>query len=127
MELKSINSAEAPGSVGSYSQAIDLSNFKNLVFISGQIPVALDGSVPVTFEEQCDLTWKNLTAQLKASGLGIKNLVKVNTFVASRDHLASNREVREKHLGDHKIALSVVIAGIFDESWLLEIEAIAAY
>jgi len=29
-------------------------------------------------------------------------------------------------LGDHRPALTVVLVGIFDEGWLLEIEAVAA-
>jgi len=58
--------------------------------------------------------------------MGVENLVKVNTFLASREHLALNRDVRQKHLGTHTPALSVVMAGIFDEQWLIEIEAIAA-
>jgi 2-iminobutanoate/2-iminopropanoate deaminase len=37
-----------------------------------------------------------------------------------------NREVRAEVLGDLKPALTVIIAGIFDSEWLIEIEAIAA-
>ena len=33
--------------------------------------------------------------------------------------------VRRRVLGDHEPALTVIIADIFDEAWLLEIEAIA--
>ncbi|MFQ6392630.1 hypothetical protein ACLMAJ_04200 [Nocardia sp. KC 131] len=37
-----------------------------------------------------------------------------------------NTSVRREVLGDHKPALTVVLAGIFDPRWLLEIEVIAA-
>jgi hypothetical protein len=37
-----------------------------------------------------------------------------------------NREIRQEGLGAHSPALTVIIAGIFDEQWLLEIEAVAA-
>jgi hypothetical protein len=37
-----------------------------------------------------------------------------------------NRKVRQEILGDLSPALTVVIAEIFDEAWLLEIEAVAA-
>ena len=36
-----------------------------------------------------------------------------------------NRQARQEALGDHAPALTVIIAGIFDEAWLLEIKAIA--
>jgi len=112
--------------MGTYSQAVEITNYKRLVFVSGQIPVSLDGSTPNNFSDQCDLTWKNVIAQLDDVNMGVKNLVKVNTFIASREHLDANRDIRNEHLGDHTPALSIVIAGIFDEEWLIEIEAIAA-
>jgi hypothetical protein len=34
--------------------------------------------------------------------------------------------VRQEVLGTHRPALTVIITGIYDERWLLEIEAIAA-
>ena len=36
------------------------------------------------------------------------------------------RAARSRSLGDRTPALTIVMAGIFDEAWLLEIEAIAA-
>jgi hypothetical protein len=37
-----------------------------------------------------------------------------------------NRAITREIPGDPSVAMTVVIAGIFDESWLLEIEATAA-
>jgi hypothetical protein len=34
--------------------------------------------------------------------------------------------LRQEILGDRSPALTIVIAGIFDSAWLLEIEAVAA-
>ena len=53
------------------------------------------------------------------------NLVKVTTFLSSRDFNMTNREVRKEVLGAHSPALTVIITGIFDEKWLIEIEAVA--
>jgi hypothetical protein len=38
----------------------------------------------------------------------------------------ANREIRHEMLGSHRPALTVIITGIFDGKWLLEIEGIAA-
>jgi 2-iminobutanoate/2-iminopropanoate deaminase len=38
----------------------------------------------------------------------------------------ANREIRAEYLGALAPAMTVVIAGIFDESWLLEVEVVAA-
>jgi enamine deaminase RidA (YjgF/YER057c/UK114 family) len=65
-------------------------------------------------------------AQLAAATMTLGNLVKVTTFLSSREHAMLNREVRQSVLGSHAPALTVIVAGIFDERWLLEIEAVAA-
>ena len=99
---------------------------QRLLFISGQVPESIDGQVPSDFRSQAELAWQNVIAQLHAAGLAVGNLVKVTTYLSSRKFAVPNREVRQKVLGNHHPALTVVIADIFDESWLLEIEAIAA-
>ncbi|WP_439496929.1 RidA family protein [Bosea sp. (in: a-proteobacteria)] len=59
-------------------------------------------------------------------GMTLDNLVKVTTFLSDRRYAAESRRTRKEILGDRKVALTVIVAGIFDEAWLLEIEAIAA-
>ena len=126
MKSMPINAADAPAAVGGYAQARLLEGPTQWLLISGQIPESVDGVVPVGFEAQAELTWRHVLAQLSAAGMGVQNLVKVTTFLSSREHAQANRQVREQFLGDHRPALTVLIAGIFDEAWLLEIEAIAA-
>ena len=126
MKRESINAKNAPAPRGGYSQAVKIEDFKTLVFVSGQIPVSDDDKVPESFEDQARLVWRNIDAQLKASGMSKADLVKVTTFLADRHHTMANREIRSEYLGSIAPAMSVVIAAIFDEKWLLEVEAIAA-
>ena len=121
-----VNAFVAPRPEGGYAQALEVRDAKRLLFISGQVPQDRDGNVPDGFRAQAERTWANVLAQLEAAGMDVSNLVKVTTFLASREHAAINREVRQAVLGAHAPALTVVIAEIFDERWLLEIEAIAA-
>lgn len=76
--------------------------------------------------EQCELTWAHVEAQLRAAGMNLDNLVKVTTFLSSREFVVENRAVRQEVLGSRSPAVTVIITGIFDEAWLIEIEAIAA-
>jgi 2-iminobutanoate/2-iminopropanoate deaminase len=99
---------------------------QRLLFISGQIPVSVNGDVPDGFNSQAKVVWANLIAQLEAAGMSVSNLVKVTTFLSSREYALANRTIRQEVLGTHTPALTVIIAGTFDEAWLLEIEAIAA-
>ncbi len=80
---------------------------------------------PFDFEAQCWLAWRNLETQLHAAGMNLDNLVKVTVFLSDRAHALDNRRIRAQVLGERKIAMTVIIAGIFDEAWLLEIEGIA--
>jgi len=126
MNSTPINSPVAPAAAGGYSQALEVKGVQRLLFISGQIPESVDGEAPDGFHAQARLVWANVLAQLEAAGMSINNLVKVTTFLSSREYAIANREVRQEALGTHAPALTVISAGIFDERWLLEIEAIAA-
>ena len=126
MKLKPVNAQSSPQAAGGYSQAVEVQGAQRLLFISGQIPETRSGEVPVEFRAQATLAWSNLVAQLKAANMTAANLVKVTTFLSSREFAVPNREVRQEFLGSHAPALTVIITGIFDEQWLLEIEALAA-
>ena len=126
MDRRNINAPDAPSASGGYSQAVELTNAARVLYVSGQIPVSKDGAVPATFRAQCELVWRNLEAQLRAADMTFDNLVKVTTFLSDRRYGAENGEVRRAVLGDRSPALTVIVADIFDDAWLLEIEAIAA-
>jgi enamine deaminase RidA (YjgF/YER057c/UK114 family) len=123
--MRKIESDKAPPVKTGYAQAIEIGRAKRTVFVSGQVPVEVGGAVPEGFEAQCRLVWRNIFAQLKAAGMGPKHIAKVTIFLSSRDYALPNRNIRIEMLGDHEPALTCIITGIFDEAWLLEIEAIA--
>ncbi|RPE09189.1 RidA family protein [Chitinophaga lutea] len=109
-----------------FSQAYGIKNFKRLVFVSGQVPEDEKENVPGDFRSQAELTWKNVEKQLKAAGMGLNDIVKYTIYLSDRKYRRENYEVRYKVLGNHQPAMSIIITGIYDEKWLLEIEAIAA-
>ena len=125
MQTRRINADTALVPTTGYSQALEVSGHTRTLFVSGQIPVAADGSVAQDFEAQCRLAWRNVEAQLKAAGMTLDNVVMHRTYLADRKYTTINRAVRNEVLAGRETALTVVIAGIFDEAWLLEIEAVA--
>lgn len=125
MKTRAIDAEDAPKPAGGYAQALEVSGASRTLFVSGQVPVSLDGEVPTGFEDQARMVWANIRAQLRAADMDLDNLVKATIFLADRAHIQGNRTVRAEVLGDRKIALTVVFAGIFDPGWLLEIEAVA--
>lgn len=113
---------------GTYAQSHEVSGVKRFLFISGQVPVGDDGSVPSDFRSQCRLAWRNVEAQLNVVGMSFDNLVKTTVFLSDRRYREEAREVRQEVLGTltEPPAITVVITGIYEEAWLLEIEATAA-
>jgi 2-iminobutanoate/2-iminopropanoate deaminase len=126
MKRREINANDAPQPApATYVQAVEVSGASRIVFVSGQIPVTVDGAVPAGFEAQARQTWANLVAQLHAADMTLDNLVKVTIFLSDRKYIPEYRRVREEVLAGRLVALTTIITGIFDEQWLLEIEGVA--
>jgi enamine deaminase RidA (YjgF/YER057c/UK114 family) len=125
MLLEPIEAPDAPSAAGGYAQAIRLSGARDLLIVSGQVPVDRDGAVPEAFTDQCRLVWRNVEAQLRAADMGVADIVKVTTYLSDRAYAADNSAIRQEVLAGLTPALTVIIAGIYDPAWLLEIEVIA--
>ena len=126
MKRRTINAPDAPPASSAGAEAVELVRAERLLFISGQIPEDRDGDLPTDFEGQARRVWRNIEAQLRAADMTLDNLVKVTTFLSDRRYGPVNRAVREEMLAGRSVALTVIICGIFEEQWLLEIEAVAA-
>lgn len=110
---------------GSYGQGALVTGASRTLFVSGQVPEDPDGNVPDGFEEQCRLAWRNVLGVLERGGMGVRNLVKVTVFLSDRRYREANARIRHEVLGGHGPALTIIITGIYEEAWLLEIEAVA--
>jgi 2-iminobutanoate/2-iminopropanoate deaminase len=75
--------------------------------------------------EQARLAWRNLEAQLRAAGMGFDNLVKVTTIIPNSADIPASRPARAEALGDRRPASTVIVAGLANPDWKIEIEAIA--
>ena len=110
---------------GSYAMGALVDGPTRWLYVSGQVPEDASG-VPVDFAGQARLAWRNVVAVLERGGMSVADLVKVTIFLADRRYRAENAEIRHEVLADHSPALTIVVTGIWDEAWLLEIEAVAA-
>ncbi|WP_372706439.1 RidA family protein [Brevundimonas sp.] len=126
LKLRPLTGDGSPPVQGSYPQAVEVTGAIRWLYLSGQIPVGPDGALAADFRSQCEQVWTNLETQLTAAGMTLDNLVKVTTFLSDRQHALENREVRVARLAGRQPALTVIVTGIFDAAWLVEIEAVAA-
>ncbi|MEJ1107099.1 MULTISPECIES: RidA family protein [unclassified Kribbella] len=126
LAIEPLNPAILPAAVGNYTHGVQVDGAQRMVFVSGQVPWGNEhGRVPESFEAQCRMVWRNVLAVLSEAGMGVRNLVKVTTYLSDRQYRAINSKIREEVLGDHAPALTVIICDIYAENWLLEIEAVA--
>jgi enamine deaminase RidA (YjgF/YER057c/UK114 family) len=98
----------------------------SLVLTGGQVPRRTDGSVPETLEEQIDLVLDNLESVLTRTGAGLADVVHLRAYVINRDVLTAWVERRRSRLGAAKpAATTVIVDGLAEPRWQLEVEAIA--
>ena len=127
LAIQPLNPPMLPAATGNYTHGVQVNGAGRLVFVSGQVPWADgQGKIPAGFEDQCRMVWRNVLAVLAEADLGVRNLVKVTTYLSDRRYRAANSKIREEILGDHAPALTIIICDIYSEEWLLEIEAVAA-
>ena len=110
---------------GPYAHGVELSGHSRLLWISGTMGLTPDGGAAEDFEAQCERAWANIGAVLESAGMTWRNLVKVNCFLADCRDRDVNAAVRNRVLGGHKVAVTVVAVTLLDPAWKLEIEAVA--
>ncbi len=127
MPLKPLNPPGAPPPASPYSQAVEVTDAKRWLHISGQIGVTPAGETLAGAEAQHEQVWRNILAILAAAGMGPENLVKVTGFITSAEQVPTFRAVRDRLLGGARPASTlVVVAALAGPQWLVEIEAVAA-
>ncbi|WUI01796.1 RidA family protein [Spirillospora sp. NBC_00431] len=123
--IEPIDPADLPASSPAYTHGTLVHGAQRILYISGQPPWTIKGDVPDDFAAQCRLAWDNVKTVLAGAGMTTRNLAKVTIYLSDRRYRELNSRIRHEVLGDHRPAVTIIITGIYDESWLLEIEAIA--
>ena len=117
-----IDTKNAPGAIGPYSQAYEANGF---VFTSGQLPVIPEtGAIPEGIAAQAEWSCRNVGAILAAAGSGFDKVVKTTCFLADIADFAAFNEVYAKYFTS-KPARSCFAVKDLPKGALCEVEAIA--
>ena len=125
MQRRDLNAPDAYHPVAAYTQAIEVSGAARTLYISGQVGQTTDGTIPDDIAEQSRPAWQNLEAQLRAAGMTLDNLVKITTILPNGGDVAAARDARNKALGDRKPASTLIVGGLANPAWKIEIEGVA--
>ena len=117
-----IETKNAPGAIGPYSQGYIANGF---VFTSGQIPVDPDtGAIPEGIKAQAERSCLNVQAILEAGGADMSKVIKTTCFLADMNDFAAFNAVYARYFTG-KPARSCVAVKTLPKNVLCEIEAIA--
>ena len=110
-----------------YNHGIEVPAGQRLVFCSGQLGIAADGTIPADCAGQAELCFANIAATLEEAGLGLEHIVRVNAYVAGREHLAPYMAVRNRLMSPpYPASTLMIVAGFARPEFVVEIEAVAA-
>lgn len=124
--LRAHNPASMFTPVGPYCHGVEVVQPTRFLFSSGTMGLDRDGRAPDGIEAQLETAWNNLKAILNEAGMDLGNIVKVTTFLADRSLRGPATAYRQAVLGEHKPAVTTMVAGLLQDDWLVEIEIVAA-
>lgn len=110
-----------------YTQGI-LAEGKRLLFIAGQTGVDADNNVVGKGDvaAQTEQVLKNMKAVLDEAGASFADVVKITTYITDPRFRDGITPARNKYFGENPPASTlVVVSGLADPDYLVEIEAIA--
>jgi len=120
------NPTGMPAPAARYSMTAEVTGASRWVLVSGQLPVALDGSVPEDYGAQADLVIAHITAALAHHGLGWGNVVKLTTYLTTRAARGPWQERRDALFpGTPPASTQVIVSGLADPRCAIEVEVIA--
>jgi reactive intermediate/imine deaminase len=125
MGKKIISTANAPGAIGTYSQAAQVGN---TIWVSGQ--VALDPKtkelVGGGIEAEAHQVFKNVKAIVAAAGAGLDDVVKATVFLTDLNNFALVNKIMAEYFREPYPARAALGVSALPRGAQIEVECIVA-
>ena len=123
MPKEIISTTNAPQAIGPYSQAVKT---KNLMFISGQIPLdpTTGNLVEGSIEDEANQVLKNLKSICEAAGYTLDDAVKITIFLTDLGNFSVVNDVMKEYFSEPYPARATVEVSGLPLGVNVEIEAI---
>lgn len=110
-----------------YSHAVEVAAGSRMLFCSGQLGISPDDEIPSDTESQARLCFSNIGAILRDAGMDFADIVRINAYVTSREHLKPYMKVRDAFFSEPAPASTLmIVSGFADPRFTVEIECVAA-
>lgn len=110
-----------------YTHAMLTEGATRWLHIAGQVGVLADGSTAEGIDAQCDAVFANIGKLLHGADMTADNICHLRIYMLDREHIPSLRRARAALLGDRVVPSTlVIVSGLVDPNWLVEVEFVAA-
>jgi len=125
--IKFHNPTDVAAPASRYSHGAEVGPAVRWLHISGQVGVDPSGKILDGIEAQTKRVFENIEAVLRSANMGFDDVVKINAFLLTRDHVPVLRRVRDGYFKNTVPASTLfTVAELAHPDWLVEIEAVAA-
>lgn len=106
-----------------YSRAVRMGDH---IHVAGTVATGTDGeTVGADAREQAIRCFEIIGSALDAAGANLANVVRTRVYVSSPEHAQAVGEVHGEIFGEVRPAMTMVVARLLRDEWLVEIEAYA--
>lgn len=125
--LEKLTPPEMPAPFAKYSHAVVVPAGTRMLFCSGQLGLSADGTIPESAEAQADLCFAAIGHMLRAAGMDLSDIVRINAFVTDRAHMAGYMASRDRHVTSPPPASTLmIVSGFTKPEFKVEVEVVAA-
>jgi 2-iminobutanoate/2-iminopropanoate deaminase len=127
MDRRHLSPEEVRAPFGRYHHAVAVEGAGRLLFLSGQLGIRPDGSIPEDVAGQAEVIFASIDACLAAAGFTRADVVRLTVFLTEAEHRESYMRVRDAWVGEPPPASTLVIVkALALPAFKVEVEAVAA-
>jgi 2-iminobutanoate/2-iminopropanoate deaminase len=125
--LTRITPADIHPPAANYSHATGVPPNARWLYLSGQVGIAPDGTIPDDAAAQAEICFANIQAVLHEAGMAPADLVRLTTYLIDPRDRAGYMAARDRFVGAPPPASTLlVVAALADPRYRIEVEAVAA-
>ena len=127
MDLRHHSPAGVRPPFGRYHHVVEVDGASRLLFMSGQLGIRPDGSIPEDAAAQAEQAFANIDACLQATGFARRHVVRLSVFLTEADYRLDYMRIRDAWVADPPPASTLVIVkALALPAFKVEVEAVAA-